>query len=105
MKHAEKSAFGLALIALLTISAGASLAQSLSKTPIEPGAEKMIDRDVEPGEVQALARLVRLHGYRCDSISGAVEAVFSRGYTVYCNRHSYTYEITGKGGRWTVTVD
>ncbi|MDD9884768.1 MAG: hypothetical protein OXU62_09600 [Gammaproteobacteria bacterium] len=72
--------------------------------PIEGGA--FINYKVnKPKILNALVALVKLHGYRCDSISAARPFVFSRGFTLICNHFSYEYEIEDKGGNWVVTVD
>ena len=51
-----------------------------------------------------MAAMVRLYGYRCDSISSAREWLLSYGYTLNCNGFRYEYELRDKGGNWVVTV-
>ncbi|WP_424948037.1 hypothetical protein [Candidatus Spongiihabitans sp.] len=72
-------------------------------TPIERDAifTEGFDRSV----IDTLVTLVRLHGYRCDSVSAARPFVFSRGFSITCNGFAYEYEIEDKGGTWTVTLD
>lgn len=55
--------------------------------------------------LNALATMIRLKGWRCDSISVARKFVFSRGFTVICNRFAYEYEVKDRGGRWVVTLE
>jgi len=50
------------------------------------------------------ARLIRLYGYSCNSISSMNRFLWGRGFHVYCNRFNYGYELEDKGGRWTVKV-
>ena len=54
---------------------------------------------------RATAGLIRVQGWRCDSISHLSEMVFSRGYNVACNRSRYSYDIVDRGGIPTVTID
>lgn len=54
--------------------------------------------------IRALVQLVQINGYKCDTVSGAIPFTMSTGYTLYCNNHSYTYEIEDKGGNIIVTV-
>ena len=73
-------------------------------TPVEREAvinEKLKGRqDV----LDDMARLVKAHGYKCDSISAARPMVFSRGFVLVCNGFAYEYELEDKGGNWRVTV-
>lgn len=55
--------------------------------------------------LDALASMIRLYGWRCDSISAARFLVFSRGYKIVCNRYAYEYLIKDRGGRWVVTLE
>ena len=51
-----------------------------------------------------LIKLIRAHGWRCDTISGLVPMSRRRGYSVWCNG-LYAYEVVDRGGNWTVTLD
>jgi hypothetical protein len=78
--------------------------QSLSHTPIE---EKAIVDDTMKGKfeaIDALAILVKVNTFKCESISAVRTWLFSRGYTLICNNYNYEYEIADKGGHWIVTV-
>ena len=55
--------------------------------------------------LNALANMIRLNGWRCDSISAARTMLFSRGYAVSCNGYAYSYEIEDRGGQWVVSLD
>lgn len=70
---------------------------------LEPGA--IIGSDVTLAQVQALRDLVRLWGFRCDSVSGARAWIWSPGFTLNCNSYRYKYSIEDKGGIWTVSVE
>jgi hypothetical protein len=81
-----------------------STTPSTSFTPIEEKAA--IDQTMRGKyrAIDALVILVEANSYKCDSISAVSTWVFSRGFTLYCNRFGYKYEIADKGGHWTVTV-
>lgn len=51
-----------------------------------------------------LAKIIKMYGYRCDSISVARPFMVGRGFTLVCNNYAYEYDIEDKGGRWRVTV-
>jgi len=55
--------------------------------------------------LNALQSLVRLNGYRCDSISAAMPFLFSKGITLTCNHYDYVFDIADHGGKWEVTVE
>ena len=55
--------------------------------------------------LEALAKLIRSYGWKCDSISVASTFVFSVGFNLTCNQFRYSYEISDKGGRWVVELD
>lgn len=72
-------------------------------------AQPVVESDYQGSGVSrhiaiTLAKMVRLYGYRCDSVSAANKWVFSPGFSLYCNRWRYHYEVADKGGRWIVTV-
>jgi hypothetical protein len=52
--------------------------------------------------------LVRAEGYRCDSITAAIDmanTVFtSKEKLLFCNHSTYSYSIVDKGGRLIVIV-
>lgn len=54
----------------------------------------------------AFADYVEAVGYRCDSITSFMPALFSsRKFTLKCNGYRYVYDIEDRGGRWVVTID
>ncbi|MER9702655.1 hypothetical protein NKJ10_00135 [Mesorhizobium sp. M0204] len=57
------------------------------------------------GLAEAGANLVRLHGWKCDSVSGLVPFITSRGFYLTCNYNSYRYEIEDRGGNWEVKLE
>jgi hypothetical protein len=85
------------------------------ETPTSPSIALLapLEPDVVLGEgvkgnavaLNAMVDLVRANDFRCDTISAAKSWIMSRGYTIKCNRFSYTYEIADKGGHWIVTVE
>ncbi len=92
------------LVAILVgISAlgGAASGKDVPKTPREPDA---IITSVSDAQVDALAAMVRLFDYKCDSVSAARPWLMSAGFTIHCNHFRYEYEVQDKGGHWTVTV-
>jgi len=78
--------------------------QAAMSIPIEEKA--VIDSTIRGKQevIDELAVLVKANTYRCDSISAVRAWLFSRGFTLVCNRFSYEYEIADKGGHWIVTV-
>lgn len=84
----------------LLFAAVAALTFTASATTIEPDAQVGVTRDV----AISLAELIKIYGYRCDSISGARKFLTGRGFVVNCNNYRYTYEIEDKGGRWVISV-
>ena len=49
--------------------------------------------------------LIQAAGYRCDTVDKVNPFIVKRGYTVYCNGYSYSYELEDRGGRWVITPD
>jgi len=90
-------AFAIWLMAMIGLSYAAVI--------VEPGAQ-LSDGFEKPKFLAAVQTLVKLNGYRCDSISAAIEYVFSSadGLTLTCNHYKYSYDITDRGGRWEVKV-
>ncbi len=95
----HKKLFVALAASTITVSTTLSYAQT---TPVEPDA--VMSDGVTRAQTDALAGLIRLNGYSCNSISAVVRFVFSYGFTVTCNSYRYTYEVEDRGGNWTVTV-
>lgn len=72
--------------------------------PLEPDAVIFDNIKGNNDALNAMVNLVRLNDFRCDTISSAKAWLMSKGFTLKCNRFSYTYEIADKGGHWIVTV-
>ena len=90
-------------LALCGSAASVSNTTHAQEPYIESGAE--IYESVPRRAAIALAQLVQLYGWRCDSISAVTPFAFSHGFYVYCNNWRYSYEVEDRGGRWIVTVD
>ena len=74
------------------------------RSPVEE-PDALIDDHMSDVVVESLVALVRLRGYRCDSVSGAVPSVFRAGkFTLNCNQFRYAYVIEDRGGHWIVRV-
>lgn len=90
----------LLLATAITLASFSTVAAT--KVPYDNSA--IVKKERKP-KAQAAAAIVKIYGYRCDTISAFQPMVFSDGYTISCNRFRYTYELEDKGGRWVVTVD
>jgi hypothetical protein len=73
--------------------------------PLEPDAVIFDNIKGNNDILNAMVNLVRLNDFRCDTISSAKAWLMSKGFTLKCNRFSYSYEIADKGGHWIVTVE
>lgn len=49
-------------------------------------------------------RLVEIKGYSCKKVDNAIRSNWDGSITVYCDNHSYHYEVKNVGGRWQVKV-
>jgi hypothetical protein len=59
----------------------------------------------EEGAINFAVKMVRLNGYRCDSVNALFHLSWGRpGAVLKCN-YRYTYDIEDKGGHWVVTVE
>ncbi|RWE07684.1 MAG: hypothetical protein EOS23_26545 [Mesorhizobium sp.] len=85
----------------------AVLKPSISAYAIEIEQDAIIsDQFPNPcGLAEAGANLVRLHGWKCDSVSGLVPFITTRGFYLTCNYNSYRYEIEDRGGNWEVKLE
>lgn len=77
---------------------------AIAATPIDTNSVIFPEFKSSPERLEALVRLVKAHGYRCDSVSVAKTMAWGNGFVLICNRTRYEYEIEDKGGRWQVTV-
>lgn len=60
--------------------------------------------DLTQEEKDLSGRLVKVLGYRCDTVDNARRSVYDGSITVYCNGFSYSYELKNRGGRWQIEV-
>ena len=118
----------LAGVVVYLLSAGGCIGGASSKSSTSPesparyvktvdldGVQFKIDaerRNIHPrlnDEVLAASvAVVRLYGYRCDTVNAAKPLggfANHAGYRLYCNGWRYDYLIEDRGGRWTVTLD
>lgn len=96
------------LLAAMVATVLWSTASSAQDVRLEPDAllgSEIKKHSNRQAVLNALARMIRLKGWRCDSISVARKFLFSRGFTVICNRFAYEYEVKDRGGRWVVTLE
>jgi len=71
-------------------------------TTIERGAQ--FGSGVTHNQAKAAAEIVKIYGYRCDSVSAFMTFALSHGFRLTCNGNRYAYELKDVGGRWRVTV-
>ncbi len=98
-----------AVLATVTMMTSVAVAKDV---PIEPNAVMAPEMQelTDKGQIafqkmlNTSANLIRLNGWRCDSISAFTHFMFSRGFRLTCNGFSYRYEIQDRGGQWTVTL-
>ena len=57
-----------------------------------------------PSNEESVMMIIRLNGYRCDTVDSIRPFLLSYGLTVHCNQFRYKYEIEDRGGRMVVTV-
>lgn len=115
----------LFVVVVIVIWVGDDELDTSSKSHTEPASYKVV-RTVDANGIQfkidahdtnlnikggddalaGLIALIRLRGYRCDTINAARPFLFSgSGYVLDCDGFRYRYTIEDRGGRWTVTVD
>ncbi len=92
------------LLAMMLLSTNA-LANDVRIEPDAVIGEDMQKFDNLQEVLNAFALMIRLRGWKCDSISAARRFVFSRGFTVICNDYAYEYEIKDRGGNLVVTLE
>jgi hypothetical protein len=69
------------------------------------------DRMIDKGstwlmkEIDAVANVVRMSGYRCDSVSAMWPYITAYGYHFSCNHSRYKYDVEDKGGNWIAKVE
>ena len=84
------------------------LPSNAQSTPLEP--DILIGSSGQYSEVQLrqlidpMVTMIQAWGYRCDSVSSVRSWILSTGFTIICNRYSYKYEVSDKGGKWVVEL-
>ena len=76
-----------------------------TSVPIEPDARIDPDgyKDVA-GSIDYLVRIIRLNGYKCDSIRRFYAMILYDGTVIGCDQGQHNYEIKEVGGHLVVTV-
>ena len=94
----------VALVGMLGLAGEAQRVDAQSYV-VEPDAA--ISSIAPPEVLSELVRLIRLYGYRCDSISYAhpFKVSAGSGFKVQCHRRQYTYEVLDRGGKFVVCFD
>ncbi len=62
------------------------------------------DGNLTNSQVDAVKKLVKLYGYRCDSVNFAMRSSWDGSIRFVCNNNRYVYEVKDVGGNWTVKV-
>jgi len=73
--------------------------------PVESDAVIYDDLKGNTKLTDALAAMVRMNDYRCDSISAVRPYLTVKGFKLVCNHFDYSYDIEDKGGHWVVKVE
>lgn len=101
----KKIVLAVAVVLMTLVSAPAANSGSKPAYTIEKGAQIYGAVEGRMDIVDTLVKFVKAHGYKCDSVSSASDNVFSKGYTLICNKYNYTYKILDSGGTWSVKVE
>ena len=85
--------------------APSSFNAQLVGAPIAADARIDTDGGFTNSKLAAMVALVRLHGYRCDEITGAgLKGAWTVDFRLECNGQ-YFYTLHDKGGQWVVSVE
>lgn len=82
------------LIASLFVAFTAS-----ADTPIGPDVPTSVHQPA-----RAAAELVKMYGYRCDSIDFFMRSDWDNAFHITCNNNRYSYVIKDVGGNYVVEV-
>lgn len=68
------------------------------------------DRPPDPGPFSIEQRervrlMIKMAGYRCDSVSYMNKLLTKPGFRVTCNADRYVYAVVDEGGHWVVRLD
>lgn len=50
----------------------------------------------------AARRMIQARGYDCKTVDAMCPYILSEGFTAYCNKFRYVFEIENHGGKWSV---
>jgi hypothetical protein len=101
----KKLVLAVTVVLITLVSAPTAYSGAKQKYTIEPDAQIYGAVQGHMDIVDTLVNFVKAHGNRCDSVSSASDNVFSKGYTLICNKYNYKYQILDKGGKWYLQVD
>lgn len=59
---------------------------------------------VSAESARAVQKVIRLYGFKCDSVDSVIESSWDGSFSVSCNNYYYRYSIDDVGGNWVVTV-
>lgn len=100
----KRIGLGIAVVLMTLVLVPANSGAKPNYT-IEKGAQIFGAVEGRMDIVDTLVKFVKANGNRCDSVSSASDNMFSKGYTLICNKYNYTYQILDKGGKWYLQVD
>jgi hypothetical protein len=101
----KKIGLVVAVVIMMFVSVPVAYSGAKPKYTIEPDAQIFGAVKGRMDIVDALVKFVKTHGNRCDSVSAAYDNMFSKGFTLKCNKSNYSYEILDKGGKWYLQVN
>lgn len=65
----------------------------------------VVAKDLSEGAVLEVQKLIKLYGYKCDTIDNKPSfSSWDGSVKVICNNFKYVYEVKDVGGNWTVKV-
>lgn len=59
---------------------------------------------ITPQQYDAAGAMIRLNGYDCPNVELMQRYVLGGGFIAYCKGGRYEFDLTNKGGKWSVTV-
>jgi len=101
----KKLSLSATVVLLLLLSASTAFCKKKPSYTIEPDAHIFGSVKGRMDIVDVLVKFVKAHGNTCDSVSAASDNVFSKGFTLKCNKFRYEYQILDKGGKWFLKVE
>jgi len=55
-------------------------------------------------QIAAIQEVIKLSGYKCDTVDSVMSFISSSGATIACNNYIYRYDIENKNGKIVITV-